>query len=161
VRGELRLRPFNRDSELLLQVRELLVRLADGEERKVNVDSARRANDAILMRVGAVEDRNRADELRGALVCARRSDFPHLEAGEFYACDVEGACVVVDEGDGRTRELGHVRAIRTYPATDVLEVDATDGGRLWEVPLIDTIVRSVDVDAGLITLATMDGVERG
>src|SRR6516162_5211006 len=86
VHGELRLRPFNRDSDLLLELDEVLVRFPDGEEHEVSVDGARRANDAILLKLHSVDDRDRADELRGALVCARRGEFPQLEAGEFYVC---------------------------------------------------------------------------
>jgi 16S rRNA processing protein RimM len=78
VRGELRLRLFNSDSDLLLALDEVLVRFADGEEQEVSVDGARRANDAILMKLHSVDDRDRADELRGARVCGRRADFPAL-----------------------------------------------------------------------------------
>jgi 16S rRNA processing protein RimM len=160
VRGEVRLRPFNRDSELLLELDEVLVRLPDGEEHEVSVDGARRANDAILMKLHSVDDRDRAEELRGALVCVRRGDFPALGEGEFYACDVEGARVVLG-GDGGERELGRVRELKTYPTADVLVVDAADGGHPWEVPLVDAIVGGVDVAAGVVTLRTTEGVERG
>src|SRR5271165_2451006 len=141
VRGELRLRLFNRDSDLLLELDEVLVRLPDGEEHEVSVESARRANDAILMRLFSVDDRDRAEGLRGALICARRRDFPPLEDGEFYACDVEGARVVLAGSEGEDREIGRVRALRTYPSTDVLVVDAADGGRPWEVPLVSDVVQ--------------------
>jgi 16S rRNA processing protein RimM len=161
VHGELRLRLFNRDSDLLLDLDEVLLRFPDGEEQEVSVDGVRRAHDAILMRLFSVSDRDRAERLRGALVCARRGSFPALSAGEFYACDVEGALVLIDDGRGPGRELGRVRGLRTYPTTDVLEVDAGDGGRPWEVPLVEAIVRSIDLEAGVITLATTDGVERG
>jgi len=157
VRGELRLRLFNRDSDLLLELDEVLVRLPDGEEHEVSVESARRANDAILMRLFSVDDRDRAEGLRGAVVCARRRDFPPLEDGEFYACDVEGARVVLEGAEG---EVGRVRTLRTYPTTHVLVVDAADGGRPWEVPLVHEVVRAVDVAAGVVTLATLAGVER-
>ncbi len=156
VRGEVRLRPFNRDSDLLLELDEVLVRFPDGEEHEVSVDAARRANDAILMKLHSVDDRDRADELRGARLCARRAEFPPLAAGEFYACDVEGARVVIDGGE----ELGRVRELRTYPTIDVLVVSARDGGRAWEVPLVEAIVKEVDVDQGTVTLTTLDGVER-
>jgi 16S rRNA processing protein RimM len=156
VRGELRLRPFNRDSDLLLGLDEVLVRFADGEEQEVSVDGARRANDAILLKLHAVDDRDRADELRGARVCGRRSEFPPLAEGEFYACDVEGARVVVEGGE----ELGRVRELKNYPTFDVLVVPASDGGRAWEVPLVEAVVKGVDVEQGTITLATLDGVER-
>jgi 16S rRNA processing protein RimM len=156
VRGELRLRLYNADSDLLLDLDEVLLRPAEGSEVLLRVEGARRANDAILMKLVSVDDRDRADELRGAAVCARRADFPPLEEGEFYACDVAGARVVVEGGD----ELGTVAELRTYPTVDVLVVTATDGGRAWEVPLVDSVVLRVDVEAKLVTVATRDGIER-
>jgi 16S rRNA processing protein RimM len=162
VRGEVRLRLYNRDSDLLLDQEEVLLRFPDGDEQEVSVDGARRADMAILMKFHSVDDRDRADGLRSAVVCVRRGAFPPLESGEFYACDVEGARVVVVDGGGDTgRELGVVVALRCYPATDVLEVAAVDGGRPWEVPLVDAIVSSIDVSTNVVTLSTMNGVERG
>lgn len=160
VRGELRLRLYNRDSDLLLEQDEVHVRFPDGVEQEVSVDGARRADDAILMKLHSVDSRNRADELRGAIVSVRRGAFPDPLPGEFYACDIEGARVVVEEEGAPARELGVVTAMRAYPANDVLEVAAADGGLPWEVPLVDAVVRSVDVAGGLVTLLTMVGVER-
>jgi 16S rRNA processing protein RimM len=159
VRGEVRLRLFNRDSDLLLTLGEVLVRFPDGEEQEVSVDAARRANDAILMKLYSVDDRARADDLRGAKVCARRADFPPLDPGEFYACDVEGALVVVDEA-GERKNLGRVRELRTYPTTTALLVEGADGASAWEVPLVEGVVLRVDVEAGVVTLRTMEGVEK-
>jgi 16S rRNA processing protein RimM len=160
VRGELRLRLYNSESDLLLGLDEVLVRLPDGEEHEVSVDSARRANDAVLMKLHSVDDRDRADELRGAVVCARRGDFPPASPGEFYECDIEGALVVFDDGSGPARQIGRVKAVRSYPASQVLEVEDAGGGRPWEVPLVDGVVREVDLEAGKVTLSTMEGVER-
>ena len=165
VRGELRLKLFNRDSELLLTLEDVLLRFPEGDEQEVSVDSARRANDAILMKLFTVDDRDRAESLRGALVCARRSSFPVLGDGEFYACDLEGARVVVHGEPGETGapladEVGTVRELQTYPTVDVLIVDAADGGAPWEIPLVDAIVERVDVTLGKVTLFTLEGVER-
>jgi 16S rRNA processing protein RimM len=161
VRGELRLRVFNRDSDLLLSREEVLLRLSDGEEHEISVESARRANDAILMKLYSVDDRDRADDLRDALVCVRRGDFPPLEDGEFYACDLEGAAVVLrgEEGEGPPRTLGRVSEVRSYPSITSLLVVGEGEGR-WEVPLVDAVVASVDVKAGVVTLRTMEGVEK-
>ncbi len=156
VRGEVRLRPFNRDSDLLLSLDEVLVRFPDGDEQEVTVDAARRAHEAVLMKLADVDDRDRADELRGAVLCGKRGDFPELEEGEFYACDVEGARVVVAGGE----ELGRVIELRTYPSVDVLVIAAADGGKPWDVPLVADFVSGVDVAGGLVTLATREGLER-
>ena len=158
VKGELRLKLYNKDSDLLLSLDEVLVRLKEGEEHEVSVDGARPADGAILMKLYSVDDRDRADELRGALICARRKDFPPPGEGEFYACDLEGARVVVQ--DREMQEIGAVRALETYPSVEVLVVRANDGGKDWEIPLVEAFVEKVDVLEGLVVLRTLEGVER-
>lgn len=155
VRGEVRLRLFNTTSNTLLGQEEVLVRLPGGEEHEVSVERARRADDAILMKLYSVDDRDRADELRGALVCVRRRDFPEVEAGEFYAIDVIGAEVRLDGS-----RLGEVAEIVTYPSVEVMLVRADDAQGDWEVPLTDVYVARVDVPGRVVELATVEGLER-
>lgn len=165
VKGELRLKLFNKDSDVLLHMDEVLVRFVGAgnngklEEHEVSIDRARRADEAILLKLHSVDDRDRADELRCALICVRRKDFPEPEEGEFYTCDILGAKVVLREGEG-TRELGTVRELQSYPTVDTLCVRALDGGNDWEIPLVGAFVESVDVKAGLVVIATLEGVER-
>lgn len=156
VRGELRLKLFNKDSDVLLQHDEVLVRLSDGEEHEVSIDHARRADDGILLKLYSIDDRDRADELRGALICVKRRDFPPPNEGEFYVCDAKGARVVC-----QGTAIGTVKDVLNYPTIDALVVKAADGGKDWEVPLIDVFVDSLDLAAGEIALKTIEGLERG
>lgn len=160
VRGEVRAHSFSRLSDLLLDLDEVLVRFVDGERKGeahvVSIDGARAGNDAILLKLHGVDDRNAADELRGAQLCVKRRDFPPLEEGEFYACDVIGARVVSNV-DGAEQEIGTVTELLTYPSVDVLIVEGAAGR--WEVPVVDAYVTSVDVDGGVVTLRTLDGLE--
>jgi 16S rRNA processing protein RimM len=155
VRGEVRLRLFNKSSDVLLEQDEVLVRLPDGEEHEVSVDRARRADDAILMKLYSVDDRDRAAELRGAHVCVRRSDFPALAAGEFYAVDVVGAEARLEGG-----RLGEVVELVTYPTVEAIVVRAADGLGDWEIPLTDTYVGAVDVDSRVVEIKTLEDLER-
>lgn len=155
VRGEVRLKLYNKDSDTLLVQDEVLVRLPDGAEHEVSVDGARRADDAILMKLHSVDDRDRADDLRGAMICVRRRDFPPPEDGEFYAVDVVGAEVRLDGA-----RIGTIKELVTYPTTETLLVAADDGQGDWEVPLNEAYVASVDVEGRLVTLATLDEIER-
>jgi 16S rRNA processing protein RimM len=155
VKGELRLRLFNKTSDTLLGQEEVLVRMADGEEHEVSVERARRADDAILMKLFSVDDRNRAEELRGALVCVRRRDFEDAEPGEFYAIDVVGADVKL-----AGERIGTVAEIVTYPSVEVLLVHADDGKGDWEVPLTEMYIARVDVEGRLVELVSLDDIER-
>jgi 16S rRNA processing protein RimM len=155
VKGELRLRLFNPTSDVLLGQDEVLVRLKDGEEHEVSVERARRADDAILMKLFSVDDRDRAEELRGAHVCVRRRDFPEAEPGEFYAIDVVGS--VVKLGGER---IGVVAELVQYPSIEVLLIHADDGKGDWEAPLTEMFIGKVDVEGKVVELVTLDDVER-
>lgn len=155
VRGEIRLKLFNKSSDVLLAQDEVLVRLPDGEEHEVSVDAARRADDAILMKLYSVDDRDRADELRGGVICVRRRDFPPPEQGEFYAVDVVGSEARLDG-----KRLGVVKEIITYPTTETILVAPDDGRGDWEIPLTDTYVGGVDVEGRVVTVLTLDELER-
>jgi 16S rRNA processing protein RimM len=160
VKGEVRLKLYNRDSDVLLEQEEVLVRFPDGEEQEVSVDRARRADDVILLKLHSVDDRDRADELRGALICVQREAFPPLEEGEFYVCDLERARVEMRRGDA-LEPLGAVKELRSYPSVDVLVVAADDGGKDWEIPLVAAFVEQVDVERRLVVVTSVEGLERG
>jgi 16S rRNA processing protein RimM len=159
VRGEVRLRLYNTESDVLLGADEVLVRLPGGEEHEVSVDGARRAGDAILMKLHSVDDRDRAEELRGASILVRRSALPPLEEGEHYDCDLEGLEVLVGD-DGAREPLGRVAAVRHYPTMDVIFVP-TDGKHGWEIPLTDAYVVAVQVSEGRILVSSLEGLEPG
>ena len=139
VRGEVRLRVFNADSDLLLAIETVKV----GDKERI-VDHARRANEAILMKLRGVDDRDVADTLRGLSISVRRDEFPPLEEGEFYVCDVEGARVVFEGKD-----VGKVTTIRSYPSVEAMVI-----GEL-EVPLTDAFIEKVDVENGVVVLRAM------
>lgn len=153
VRGEVRLQPFNPDSELLLEVDEVKLRLPSGEERILPFERVRRAQDAFLVKLPEVDDRNAAETLRGAEVLVRRSDFPPLEEGEFYVCDVLGAAVI-----GPAGEIGRVENFVTYPSVEAFVVRSKDGSR-FEIPLLEQFVERIDVGAKSL-FVTAEGAER-
>lgn len=155
VKGELRLRLFNATSDVLLGQDEVLVRMKDGDEHEVSVERARRADDAILMKLFSVDDRDRAEDLRGAQICVRRRDFPEAEEGEFYAIDVVGS-----EARLAGQRIGIVAELITYPSIEVLLIHADDGKGDWEVPLTEMFIGKIDVAGKVVDLVTLDDVER-
>jgi 16S rRNA processing protein RimM len=156
VRGEVRLKLFNKTSDTLLAMDEVLVRLPDGEEHEVSVERARRADDAILMKLYSVDDRDRAEELRGALVCVRRGDFPPAEEGEFYAVDVVGAEARLAGG----ARVGEVVEVLSYPSVEALLVRPDDGLGDWEIPLTEQYVGEIDAPGRVVEIVTLEGLER-
>jgi 16S rRNA processing protein RimM len=137
VQGEVRLRLFNPESDLLLEVDEVLLELPSGERHEVSVDHARRASDAILMKLYSVDDRDRADSIRGATVLLPRDAFPPLADGEFYHHDLVGLSCF----DGETR-FGTVTQVQSYPSVVALLVERASGHHV-DVPLTEHFVEAV------------------
>ncbi|UQA55907.1 ribosome maturation factor RimM [Polyangium aurulentum] len=153
IRGEVRLKLYHEGSELLGQRPTLKLRLPDGTEQPAKIVSARNANKALLARLEGVDDRNAAEALAGAVLLVPRDEFPPLEEGEFYACDLEGARAVLPSGE----EVGVVEALASYPTCEVLVIDRGLDGKL-EVPLVEAYVASVDVDGRVVQLVTIEGL---
>jgi 16S rRNA processing protein RimM len=147
VRGELRVKMYNSDSELLPSLPEVLVRRRDGVERTLRIEAVRGADAGYLLaKLEGVDDRDAAESFRGAELCVRRDAFPPLDDGEFYACDVVGARLYGPDG-----ELGIVEDLTSYPSTDVL-VGRLSGGTRCEIPLIDDYIAAIDVEARRVRL---------
>lgn len=153
IQGEVRLKVYHEGSDLLAHRPTLRLRMPDGEERSASIASVRSANKAVLARLVGVADRNEAEALRGAVLLVPRDEFPLLEEGEFYACDIEGARAVLSSGE----EIGRVTGLAEYPTCDVLVIDRGDKGKL-EVPLLDQFVEAVDANAGVVRLVTIEGL---
>jgi 16S rRNA processing protein RimM len=152
VRGELRVLLHWPDSDSLLTADEVLVQLPGGEARPMQIESARRADRAILLKLAGVSDRDAATALRGASILVAREVLPAAENGEFYLCDLIGARVVDPAG-----ELGVVLEIRGHPSVDCLVIRTADG-KLLEQPLVAPWFERVDLDARCVYLSGRDGL---
>jgi 16S rRNA processing protein RimM len=153
VQGELRLKVYNLDSDLLLSRPPIRLVGADGTARAAKIRSIRRVPGAMLARLAGVEDRAGAEQLRGAIVEVERGDLePIAEESEHYVCDLIG-CRVLASG----AEVGEVVGFESYPTCDALVVERAEGGRL-EVPLQASFVVSIDEEARVIEVANIEGL---
>jgi 16S rRNA processing protein RimM len=109
--------------------------LAGGNE--VEVVAARRSSGRPVVKLDREVE-------RGALIEVERAALPPTEEDEYYAFQLVGLPVVEESG----RALGTVQAVTPGVANDVLELST---GVL--LPMIEDCVRSVDLEAGRITVA--------
>jgi 16S rRNA processing protein RimM len=154
IRGEVRLKLYHEESDIFAQKPTIRLRTPEGEERFVTIDLARNTTNGLLVKFAGTNDRNDAEALRGCILSVPRDEFPALEDGEFYACDIEGAQAVLPSGE----VVGTVTGLVTYPTCETLAVDRTSGGKL-EIPLSELFVQSVDTDARVVHLVTIEGLE--
>jgi 16S rRNA processing protein RimM len=93
-----------------------------------------------IVRLQGVSTRAAAEELRGLDLRVDSSQAPPLEAGEWWAHELEGCAVA----DGELA-LGTVARLIELPSCEALEVSPPSGGQPLLVPMVHAAIRNVDV----------------
>lgn len=140
VRGEVRVHPYNQESELLNEVRTVHLVNEDGSSRRARLKRVRRAPKVWLAKFEGVNSIEEAEPLRGVYVALPRDRLPALDEGEFYLRDTVGMAVVRDG-----ERLGEVIEVMLYPSIECLRVAFDDGVR--EVPAMRPWLKRVDTEA--------------
>jgi 16S rRNA processing protein RimM len=117
------------------------------------VRGARFHQDALLLKLDGVVDRNAAEALRSVIVHVDRVDLPQLPEGEFYASDLVGMLVVDMAGN----ELGRLFEVLATGSNDVFVVTRPQGDLL--LPVIESCVKDIDPQARRISVVIPDGLE--
>jgi 16S rRNA processing protein RimM len=146
VRGELKLESFTDPKSAIFRYQPWTLRDAQGRERALAQARGRDTAKGVVATFPGVDDRDSAEALRGTEVYAPRSALPPPQPGEYYWVDLEGLRVVNLEGV----DFGTVSHLFSTGSNDVL---VARGDRERMIPFLEPdYVRSVDFDAGLVTV---------
>jgi 16S rRNA processing protein RimM len=152
LKGALRLRPDNPDSDSLEQVARVFLESA-GQAREFRLTGLTRLN-ATTRRITleGVADVNAAEALKGAVVMLAAEDVPAAKPGEFYYYEAIGCEVFLTDGS----RLGTIEEIFSTGAHDIWVV--RDGEREVLVPVIEDVVKAMDFAARRVTIEPIPGL---
>jgi 16S rRNA processing protein RimM len=152
IHGELRVNPAC-DSPAFFAGFGTLYFDAQGQ-RPVRVLGARANKNVALLRLEGVDSVEAAQALRNKALFFRRAD-ARLEEGRYFVAELLG-CGVFDAGEPGLR-YGVLCDVSRTGANDVWHI-RTDGGKEILIPVIDEVVKGVDVAKGRIEIAMMEGL---
>lgn len=144
VHGWVRIRPYSKDAEVLLTVKQWwLDKPSLGEVKRAEV---KWHNDEVVAGLVGVSDRDEALSLKGAAIWVERKRFPKLDEDEFYWVDLVGLNVSNIEG----KELGVVAGLidnAAHPILKVVPASLLAGQKVPEllVPFVEHVVKTVDL----------------
>jgi 16S rRNA processing protein RimM len=146
VKGWVKIEPYTESAESLRQFDGWRVGKGDPEPAWLAVSVAESAlhSGKVVARFEGCEDRDAALKFRGMGVAVPRSLLPRTHEGEFYQADLIGLAVMNET----ETDLGRVSGLFSNGGHDVLRVRHEGGERL--VPFVPTVVKSVDLGAGVI-----------
>ncbi len=156
LRGELRVRLYGDGPENLAYVDEVVLSADEaggsGEHFEVIGVGSGRAGEARLALSG-IEDRDRAEAMKGRFVLADAEALEPLAEDEFYWHELVGCRVETEAGE----PVGEIREIWETGAHDVLVVRTPDGRQVL-VPTAREIMTGVDVESGRVTIDPPPGL---
>jgi 16S rRNA processing protein RimM len=111
------------------------------------------AKGVLIGRLSGVDDRNRAEALRGLRLYLPRAALPPPDDEEYYHADLIGLAVLLIDGT----PLGRVRAVHDFGAGDTLEIER-HGAPPAMVPFTRAIVPEVGIEAGRLVVDPPPGL---
>ena len=152
IHGEVRVNPACDSSEFFAGF-DVLYYDAQGR-RPVRVLSARSNKNVALLRLEGADSIEAAQALGRRTLFFRRAD-ARLEEGQFFVAELLG-CEVFDAANPALR-YGVVSDVSQTGANDVWHI-RTDDGKVILIPVIDDVVKAVDVEAGRIEIVMLPGL---
>ncbi len=146
VKGEVRVRSLSDVPGRFEGLSQVMLVSTSGQCLETAVRGVRKVENAYLLGLDAFSTPEEAVRFRGALLKIPKEDVPPLPPGEYYEFELMGL-TVMDESGG---VLGTIEDIVEIPSHHVFVIRGEDGEHL--VPAIKDVVRSVDVDAGIVTV---------
>ena len=152
MKGALRVRSYADSPQSFESPRKILLRPEQGPERWAGVEWIRPHPKGVLLKLEGIDTPEMAGLLKGAEIGADRCDLPDLEDGEYFWTDLIGLEVLTSTG----QSLGRVTDMFQTGANDVMVVQGPRGEVL--IPAVEAVVDRIDLEAGRMTLADMDGL---
>jgi 16S rRNA processing protein RimM len=152
LRGEVMLEGCSLSADEMLALREFTWRGHDGKTVEVVMEEARAVLGRLLVRFSGIGDRDQALALSRGQLVVEAERLPDPGPGLTYAFRLVGLQVETEEG----RVLGTLQSILPTGANPVYVVR---GARELLVPATEQVLRRVDFERGVITVALPAGLE--
>ena len=136
TRGAVRVRAETDFPERFRDLEEVCLELPGGEERRVHITEARLTPKGILVSFRECQDRDQAEELRGAWVKVKPSMAAPLAEGSYWVHQIIGLRAFTEAGV----DLGEVTEVIRTPGNDVYVTAKA------MIPALREVVKEIDLE---------------
>ena len=147
VKGWLKIFSFCRPKEQIFDYSVWELRTSVGAEC-YELQEGKLHGNGIVAKLQNINDRDQAEELKGAEIWVARQEMPELAENEFYWFQLEGLNVVSVDGDA----LGRVKRMMETGANDVIVVVDADKQEILIPYIREQVVKHVDLQLKTITV---------
>jgi len=149
LKGEMRVDPWCDDPEFICMFNKLYLENGD----TIKITKARVQKNVAVIKAEGIDTIEQADTMRRKILYINRDDV-ELDEDVFFVQDILG-CEVIDE---ETRQCyGKITDVLKTGANDVYQVTDSES-KNYLIPVIDDVVISTDIDAGVVVIRPMKGI---
>lgn len=152
LRGQLAVVPFSGEFSTILSLKTVFLSAPGNPKESFVVDRAAVHRNRVLLTLKGFTNIDEVLHLVGREFFARRDQFPPLEEGEFYWCDLMGLAVTTTDGES----LGCIAEIIATGSNDVYVVRG--GEKEYLIPALEDIIINVDLKQGTMTVSLPEGL---
>ena len=151
VRGAVRLKSFTAEPQDVAGYGPLE---DEKGERRFALRLMGSGNGVLIAAISGIEDRDRAEALRGLRLYLPRAALPPPDEEEYYHADLIGLAAV----NAANEPLGRVAAIHNFGAGDIIEIAPPQGPTML-LPFTNAVVPTVDLAAGRVVIELPKEIE--
>ncbi len=154
IRGQLRLHSYSGNIESLQSVEHALLRAPNGECRQITISRAAQHGSKVLLTLQGFDNINQVLHLVGYELLLEREQLPEPADDEYYWHDLIGLAVVTADG----QQLGSLEDVMETGANDVYLVKNRQTGQEYLIPAIASVISSIDLQTGTMTITPLEGL---
>jgi len=122
------------------------------KRQPATIDSAQWHKSGMVIKLSTIDSPESAQGLQGQPIEIHRSQLQPLPEGQYYHFQIVGLEVWTTRGE----RLGEVTDVLPAASNDNYVVHGSEGDIL--IPAIGEVIKSIDLDAGRITIEPIDGL---
>ncbi len=151
--GEVKVVPWTDYPENFEDIPYVYVKTRKGEER-LDITRVRYQKNNLILKFEQIKDINEAELYKNTVLLSERSMF-NLPEGVHFIADLIGL-EVYDEESGE--KIGEIADVFNTGSNDIYDVKR-EGKKNLLIPVIDDVVKKIDVEGGRVTIYMMEGLD--
>lgn len=153
LRGEVKIVTWTDYPEVFEEIGFVIVKKR-GEEEKLTIKGVKYQKNNIIVKFAEIDAIDEAEKYKNAVLLADRSALGELPEGVYYIADLIGCMVFEENGN----EIGVLADVFSTGSNDVYDIKR-EGKKNLLVPIIDGVLKTVDIENKKITIKIPEGLE--
>lgn len=152
LKGLVQAEALSGDADRLLRLQHVFVGETESRIQPAVVEAVEARGKGAVLKFRSVENRNKADELRGLWIFVEEKETVHPKKGSYFVHEIVGLRAVNEDG----ADLGVVSDVLSLPAGDAWVVKT--GEREVLVPAVKEFIRDVDLQRRVVVIRMIEGL---